>query len=243
MMINRSPNSETRADAAGDLSAPCMAYCPSVSQYRVLSYHIHQRAIDRRSEFEPVRFIQENLMRQHSSRRSLLGSHKCVEPKVPVVRKDVGARKNHRRMPHLIRHIFPRKNDLPAVKLHGVSSPNVSPSVFARRVSSSVRRIVPKGNGFTTGGRFQGISWTMPAGVVIVTGLFVLTTLRAIPLNCALAFDTEIVFIGYVGLIGDHCMVRNEVKSSPNQWPLRTALYVMPPAEQPSRQTALMPRP
>jgi len=73
----------------------------------------------------------------------------------------------------------------------------------------------------------------MPAGVVIVTGLFVLTTLRAIPLNCALAFDTEIVFIGYNGLIGDHGIVSNDVKISFNQAPLQTPASGTPAAGAP----------
>lgn len=51
----------------------------------------------------------------------------------------------------------------------------------------------------------------------MVTGLFVLTTLRAMPLNCALAFETEIVFIRAISLMADHGMVSHEVKNLPNQ--------------------------
>jgi hypothetical protein len=35
----------------------------------------------------------------------------------------------------------------------------------------------------------------MPVGVEIITGSFVFTTRRAIPPNCALAFETVIIFM------------------------------------------------
>jgi len=37
------------------------------------------------------------------------------------------------------------------------------------------------------------------------------------PLNCALAFETEIVFIRAISLMADHGMVSHEVKNLPNQ--------------------------
>src|SRR5262245_39018612 len=90
---------------------------------------------------------------------------------------------------------FAGEDDLPAVEIQERSSPKDSPKDLASRISSSVIRMLPPAKGSMVPGRSQGINWTKPVGVAIVTGSFVFTTRRAMPLNWALAFETVIVFI------------------------------------------------
>jgi hypothetical protein len=172
-----------------------MTYHACPPQKRILAHDIDQRAVDERREFKTVGLIQQNLVRQDFRCRRSFRPHQCVETKLSIVRKNVRTRQNHSGMSNRVGVAFPREDDLPPIEVHDLSSPNDSPNELARRISSTVIFIDPAANGSTLDGKSHGINWTMPVGVEIVTGSFVFTTRRAIPLNCALAFETVIVFM------------------------------------------------
>lgn len=172
-----------------------MTYHACAAQNRVFAHDVDQRAVNERREFKAIGLIQQNLMRQDFRCRRSFRTHQSVEAKLPMIGKNVRTRQNHGRVSDWIGVAFPREDDLPPIQVHDLSSPKDSPNELAKRISSSVIFTAPAANGSTIDGKSQGISWTMPVGVEIITGCFVFTTRRAIPLNCALAFETVIVFM------------------------------------------------
>jgi hypothetical protein len=172
-----------------------MTYHAGAPQKRVFAHDVDQRAVDERREFKTVRLIQQYLVRQDFRRRRSLRAHQCVEAKLAIVRKNIRTGENNGGMSDRVGVAFPSEDNFPPIEVHDLSSPNDSPNELASRISLSVIFITPAANGSTIDGKSHGISWTMPVGVEIITGSFVFTTRRAIPLNCALAFETVIVFM------------------------------------------------
>lgn len=134
-------------------------------------------------------------MRKDLRCRAPFRTDQGVKRKWSVIGKNLWTGQDDGGMPNRVRVALPRKDDFPPIKVHDFSSPKDSPNELASRISSSVILTAPAANGSTVDGKSHGISWTMPVGVEIITGTFVLTTRRAIPLNCALAFATVIAFI------------------------------------------------
>lgn len=172
-----------------------MTYHSCAPQNRVLAHNLGHRAVEERREFKTIGLIQQNLMEQYLRCRRPLRAYQSVEAKLSVIGKNVRNGQDDGRMPDRVRVAFPRENDFPPIKVHDFSSRKDSPNELASRISSSVILTAPAPNGSTMDGKSHGMSWTIPVGVEIVTGTFVLTTRRAIPLNCALALEAVIAFI------------------------------------------------
>src|SRR5476651_654616 len=83
-----------------------------------------------------------------------------------------------------------KKNDVPAPKSH-----SESPKVLCRTISRGRSLRLPAGKGGTSVGSSYGAIWIKPLGTRTMTGFLDRTTLRAMPLNLALATETVSICI------------------------------------------------
>ena len=224
------PNPEASPYSSCDFGSAEMTHYSGSPQNGVLSNYINKSAVHQSWEVEAVCLIKEDLMSEYACCRRTFCSNQSIEAKLSSICENVRTRKDHGRMSDGIGIALSSEDDLPAFDGHRISSPKLSPKSFESLISSSVISSLPAAKGSTIAGSSQGISCTYPAGVEMVIGSLVFTTRRAMPLNCALARETVIVFIKRL-VYGKTMHWSDEKSRRANKMPLSTPTKVTPVAD------------